>query len=226
MQYASFDDYSYDRVAWFYDELAAVYSLGRIRRSKERQLDSIRKGDRVLYAGVGCGTDALLAARFGARVTAIDLSPRMLARFARRLAREGLDAELIEGDAAAHVPATPYDVVVANYFLNLFEVERAEAMLQRLGACVRRGGSLMITDFARPLGGPLAGWITGAYYAPANAIAAAFGFCARHPIPDYEKLLAGMGFHMHREERLPVLLGENPAYVAIVAERSGRAVGG
>lgn len=219
MQHAGFDEYSYDRVAWFYDELAAVYSLGGIRRSKAMQLESIRRGDRVLYAGVGRGSDALLAARFGAHVTAIDLSPRMLARFARRLARESLEAELIEGDVALHAPVGEYDVVVANYFLNLFEERRAEVMLRHLGARVRRGGAFMITDFALPRGGSLARAITGAYYAPANAIAAAFGFCARHPIPDYAKLLAGTGFRIRREERLPVLLGDNPAYVAIVAER-------
>ena len=56
-----FDDYSYDAVALLYDELAELYSLGRIRRSKEVQLESIAKGDRVLYVGVGRGADALLA---------------------------------------------------------------------------------------------------------------------------------------------------------------------
>jgi len=219
MQGARFDEFGYDRVAFLYDELAALYSLGRIRRSKEVQLEWIAKGDRVLYAGVGRGTDALLAARFGARVTAIDLAPRMLARFERRLAREGLEAELIVGDVADHQPASDYDVVVANYFLNLFDVERAREMLRHLGSLVRRGGALMLADFARPSGGRLARAVTSAYYRPANGIAWAAGCCALHPILDYARLLAPLGFRIRSERRLPVLLGVNPAYVSIVAER-------
>ncbi len=214
-----FDDYSYDAVAFLYDELAAAYSLGRIQRSKASQLAAIARGDRVLYAGVGRGSDALLAARFGARVTAIDLSPRMLARFERRLAREGLTAELIRGDVAAHAPERAYDVVVANYFLNLYEVERAGQMLRRIAGLVRRGGRLMLADFARPAGGWFARSLTHAYYRPVNVVAWALGFCALHPILDYARLLEPLGFRIRSERRFPVLLGANPAYVSIVAER-------
>ncbi len=214
-----FDEYPYDVVAALYDELAALYSLGRIRRSKEVQLAAIAKGDRVLYAGVGRGADALLAARFGARVTAIDLSPHMLARFERRLAREGLEAELIEGDVADHRPVADYDAVVANYFLNLFDVPRARDMIRRLGGLVRRGGVLMLADFAQASGGGLARALTSAYYRPVNGIAWAMGLCALHPILDYVRLLEPLGFRIRSERRFPVLLGVNPAYVSIVAER-------
>ena len=214
-----FDEFPYDAVSGLYDELAALYSLGRIRRSKEFQLASIAKGDRVLYAGVGRGADALLAARFGARVTAIDLSPRMLARFERRFAREGLEAALIQGDVADHRPAAEYDVVVANYFLNLFDVPRAREMIRHLGGLVRRGGALMLADFARYSGGGVARALTSAYYRPVNSLAWAMGFCALHPILDYARLLAPLGFRVRREQRFPVLLGVNPAYVSIVAER-------
>jgi len=214
-----FDDYPYDGVAGLYDELAELYSLGRIRRSKEAQLASIQKGDRVLYAGVGRGSDALLAARFGARVTAVDLSTRMLARFERRLAREGLEAELIEGDVADHRPVTEYDAVVANYFLNLFDVPRARAMIRHLGGLVRRGGSLMLADFARASGGRVARALTSAYYRPVNGLAWSLGFCALHPILDYARLIEPLGFRIRSERRFPVLLGVNPAYVSIVAER-------
>jgi len=214
-----FDDYPYDRVAFCYDELAAIYSLGRIRRSKAVQLEAIARGDRVLYAGVGRGADALLAARFGARVTAIDLAPRMLARFERRLLREGLTADLIYGDVADHRPERAYDVVVANYFLDLFDVERAHAMVRHLAGLVRRGGRLLVADFALPSGGPFARALTSLYYRPVNAIAWALGFCALHPIVDYTELLAPLGFRIRSERRLPVLIGANPAYVSIVAER-------
>lgn len=214
-----FDEYPYESVAWLYDELAALYSLGRIGRSKAAHFAGIEAGDRILFAGVGRGSDALLALRRGAKVTAIDLSPAMLERFAHRLARAGLEAELLRSDVADHRPDRPYDVVVANYFLNLFEEARAREMLSRLAQLVRPGGALLLADFARPLGGTVARAITNAYYRPVNWIAWALGFCARHPILDYRLLLEPMGFRIRSERRFPVLFGSNPAYVSIAAER-------
>lgn len=214
-----FDEYSYGSIAGFYDWLASIYSRGQIAASKRGQLESIECGDRVLYAGVGRGQDALLAARFGAQVTAIDLAPEMLERLSKRLAREGLESELICGDASVHKPDERYDVVVANYFLNLFDVEHAREMLRHLGELVRPGGTLLLTDFALPQGGPVARAITEIYYRPVNWIAWAFGFCALHPILDYARLIEPMGYRIHSERRLPVLLGVNPAYVSIVAHR-------
>lgn len=214
-----FDEYSYGSIAGFYDQLAAFYSRGRIGASKRGQIDTIQIGDRVMYAGVGCGEEALQAARLGARVTAIDLAPQMLERLSSRLALENLESELICGDVAKHEPGEIYDVVVANYFLNLFDLERARSMLRHLGGLVKPGGILLLTDFAPPLGGPFARAMTELYYRPANWIAWAFGFCALHPIFEYVRLIEPMDFRIRSERRLPVLFGMNPAFVSIVAQR-------
>lgn len=214
-----FDEYPYGSIAFVYDWLAAIYSRGQIAASKRTQLDAIECGDRVFYAGVGQGEDALSAARFGARVTAVDLAPEMVERLSRRLTHEGLVAELICGDVAKHKPAELYDVVVANYFLNLFDVEHAREMIRHLGEFVKPGGTLLLTDFALPEGGRVAHAITEWYYRPVNWIAWLFGFCALHPILDYASLVEPMGFRIRSERRLPVLLGTNPAYVAIIADR-------
>ncbi len=214
-----FDRYGYGSVAGFYDELAAFYSRGRIGATKQSQLQYLKPADRVLYPGVGRGEDAIQAARLGVEVTAIDVSQPMLRRFRRELDRERLEAELIQADVSIHRPREPYDVVVANYFLNLFEADRARAMLALLGGWLRPGGLLLISDFARPLGGPLARLLSEAYYRPINWIAWALSLCALHPILDYRRLLAPPTFRIVSEDRLPVLLGQNPAYIAIVAER-------
>ncbi len=214
-----FDEYPYGSIAAIYDGLAALYSLGRIAASKSFQVDAVETGDRILYAGVGRGEDALEAVRRGARVTAVDLSEVMLGRLANRLDQESLDGELVCGDVAKHVPAETYDVVVANYFLNLFEVDRAQEMLERLAGHVRPGGSLWLTDFARPEGGFLARLICELHYRPANWIAWALGFCALHPILDYAPMIERAGLRIHAERRLPILFGRNPAFVSIEARR-------
>ena len=214
-----FDEYSYGRVAGVYDLLAGLYSFGQIGATKRVQLDSIKSGDRVLYAGAGAGDELLLAARFGARVTAVDLAEEMLERVSKRFVREGLSSELICGDVASHKPDELYDVVVANYFLNLFDTERAREMARHLCELVKPGGTLLLTDFALPKGGPLARLISEMYYRPINWIAWVLGFCALHPILDHARLIEPMGFRIRSAQRFPILSGANPAFVSIVAQR-------
>jgi len=56
---------SYESVAWCYEEIARLYSLGRIPETRAYEVEQMRAGDAALYVGVGCGEDALLAARCG-----------------------------------------------------------------------------------------------------------------------------------------------------------------
>jgi ubiquinone/menaquinone biosynthesis C-methylase UbiE len=214
-----FDEYSYASIAGLYDLLAGLYSRGQIAASKRVQLDSIESGDRVFYAGAGTGEEILLAARFGANVTAMDLADAMLERVAKRFTREGLSPELICGDVASHEPIELYDVVVANYFLNLFDVRRAREMARHLCGLVKPGGKLLITDFALPVGGSAGRLMTEIYYRPVNWIAWVLGFCALHPILDHARLIEPLGFRIRSARRFPVLLGANPAYISIVAQR-------
>ncbi len=214
-----FDDYSYHSIAAVYDLLAGICSRGQIAASKRIGLDSIESGDRVLYAGAGAGEEILLAGRFGAKVTAIDLADGMIRRVSERFASEGLSAELICGDVVNHQPAELYDVVVAHYFLNLFDVAHAREMARHLCGLVKPGGKLLIADFALPIGGPVSRLMSEVYYRPINWIAWALGFCALHPILDYARLIEPMGFRIQSTRRFPVLLGNNPAFVSIVAQR-------
>ena len=131
-------------MAWCYDELAALLSAGRIAAAKSDQLEMLEPGDRVLYAGVGRGVEALCAARRGVRVTALDRCPAMLDRFAVRLARAGLPAQVVCEDLFSHRPASAYDVVVANFVLNVFAPEEMAAALTHLARLLRPGGRLLV----------------------------------------------------------------------------------
>lgn len=211
--------YSYDRVAWCYDGIAALYSLGAIAATKASQVSLLKPGDRVLYAGVGCGDDALLAARAGARVTAVDVSPRMLRRFEERLGRARLTAELQCGDVLAHRPARPYDAVAANFFLNVFTREALVEVLARLASLLRPGGRLLVADFALPPGGARRR-LAEAYYWPVAGAAWLLGLCALHPIHDYAAAGARVGLRVIGRERFRVLPGVPELYEAFVLERS------
>ena len=214
-----FDRYGYGSVVSVYDELAAFYSRGLIGETKRRSLESLKPGDRVLFPGVGRGDEAIEAVRLGAVVTAVDVSTSMLSRLRYDLDAQKLDAELIEGDVFEHRSGVLYDIVIANYFLNLYEASRAGAMIQALARLLEPRGRLVISDFARPSGGVFGRLVSELYYRPINWIAWLLGLCAMHPILDYADLLDPREFRIVSQTRLPVFSGANPGYVSIIAER-------
>ena len=71
---------------------------------------------RVLDVGAGTGFLSLLLAGQSYKVTALDLSPGMLARLRAKAAERGLAMETIEGHAQ-HPPAGEYDAVVERHLL-------------------------------------------------------------------------------------------------------------
>ena len=87
----------YDRQAAVYDLTEAPMELvafGRLRR----RLWADVNGDVVLEVGVGTGKNLSFHPE-GARVVAVDLSPRMLRRAASRARRLGKDVDLVLADA-------------------------------------------------------------------------------------------------------------------------------
>ncbi|MFG2697332.1 class I SAM-dependent methyltransferase [Kitasatospora sp. NPDC048407] len=102
-------------------------------------------GSAVLDVGTGTGTAAAAACARGARVTAVDAEPSMLAE-ARRTAPE---AEL----HTATLPELPFadgtfDAVVGNFVLN--HVGRPAEALAELRRVLRPGGRLALTTWAAP----------------------------------------------------------------------------
>src|SRR5579859_3240602 len=100
---------NYNRIARVYESLGYIYSGMQIYNAKASQTAHILPGDRVLYAGVGPGEDAALAAGLGAQVTCIDLSPSMLRQAEHHIAAAGLEAEFICGDVLEHPRFDHYD---------------------------------------------------------------------------------------------------------------------
>jgi demethylmenaquinone methyltransferase/2-methoxy-6-polyprenyl-1,4-benzoquinol methylase len=210
---------SYGAVAWCYDEIAAFYSLGQIGQAKASQVALLEAGECVLYAGVGRGEEALLAAQGGARVTALDSSPAMLARLRRALAREGAQARLVCGDVFDHAPGQPYDVVVANFFLNVFSPDEMRRALRHLVSLVRTGGRVMIADFAPPQGSAAARLVTRVYYRPVSLAAFASRLAALHPIYDYAREFETLGLELIRRDEFRLASWTPVLFESLVARR-------
>jgi ubiquinone/menaquinone biosynthesis C-methylase UbiE len=81
----------------------------------------VGRGSRVVDVAAGPGTLALLAARRGARVTAVDFAPRMIAALRERVAAEGLDLEALVGDGMAMaLPDRAFDAGFSMFGLMFF----------------------------------------------------------------------------------------------------------
>lgn len=70
----------------------------------------------MLDVGAGTGFLALLLAKLGYEVTALDLSAAMLSRLRNKAARAGLELKLVEGDAA-DPPVDGFDAVTERHVL-------------------------------------------------------------------------------------------------------------
>ena len=207
--------YDYGGVAFCYDELAALYSFGRIARSKRAFLAHVRAGDSVLVVGAGRGDDALEAARRGARVTAIDRSGAMLERLRTAAERDDLAVACVESRFETATLEEPFDHVVAHYFLNCFAEEEARRLLAALSRRVAAGGCLHLADFAPARGGRFARGLSALYYRAVNLAGWAMGLCALHEIPDLRLWLEDVGFAVEDVGRFPIGPGPAPAYWAV-----------
>ena len=139
-----------------YDFLSNLYSGRSIHHCKIAMInkDNIKKGDRVLFAGVGHGLDAIQAAELGANVTVVDLSETMLNQFRQKLKRNNpkLKIRQVHSDILEFNEFKKYDMVVANFFLNVFYQEMMTKVLEQLVRLGKPGAKIVVGDFSYPTG--------------------------------------------------------------------------
>ena len=206
-----------------YDLLGTLYSGKSIQHCKNAMLDEqvIGPGSRVLFAGVGHGRDAIHAARLGADVTVVDLSETMLRKFeeVRQAEAPDLDIRKIHSDILKVEEAEQYDMVIANFFLNVFDEQSMEKVLQHLITMTKPGGKVVVGDFAPPSGNILARSFKAIYWYAALSLFCLLANNAFHSIYNYPVHMRRLGLKVVNERHYKLLnmncfwsiLGEKPA---------------
>jgi SAM-dependent methyltransferase len=110
------------------------------------RLAGIEKGHDVLDVACGTGVAALSAARIGARVTGVDITPELVAQAKENAELMRLPATFLEGDAEAlPVPDAAFDVVVSQ-FGHMF-APRPEVAIAEMLRALRPGGRIAFSSW-------------------------------------------------------------------------------
>jgi ubiquinone/menaquinone biosynthesis C-methylase UbiE len=145
----------YDRIARFYDFLEAPMERSRFAMWRTKLRDGIT-GERALEVGVGTGKN-LPYYPHNVKVTAIDISPRMLERGRKKASDLGLEVDLREMDVQhLKFPDHAFDTVFATFVF--CSVPDPVLGLQELRRVCKTGGRLLLLEHMRP-GNPILGFL-------------------------------------------------------------------
>jgi demethylmenaquinone methyltransferase/2-methoxy-6-polyprenyl-1,4-benzoquinol methylase len=210
----------YRLVGPIYDALTVLASGSAIRRCRSAAAKYVKAGDRVLVVGAGHGSDVVDVARVGAHVTVVERSAAMLRALHKNVGAAGVDnaVTVVAGDAFDH-ENEGYDVVVANFFLNVFGLEGEARMRTHLIARLRLGGTLVVGDFARAPSGLRRMLATGAWYLALVFFKILTGNAVR-PMTDHAAAAEAYGLDVVSVDVFSVL--GVPLYASVAARRAAR----
>lgn len=136
----------FDRKIDTYDEVHAAFA-----ETKKLLTDGLPDGTKtVLDLGAGTGLELIpLFERFpDIRVTAVDVSPKMLAVLAERPFADRV--RIVCGDFFTADFGGPFDAVVSTSALHHFPPREKEELYRRIRGCLRPGGVFLNSDKVSP----------------------------------------------------------------------------
>ncbi|MFR9798812.1 class I SAM-dependent methyltransferase [Streptomyces sp. MS06] len=151
---------AWDAVAPDFDRFVTPHSMPFGTRILEPV--GVGPGTRFLDVAAGSGALALPAARRGAEVTAVDISPAMAERLAARARREGLDRVrvLVMDGEHLRLDDDAFDVSASLNGVSLFpDLPRGLAEMARV---TRPGGTVLVAAFGPPQKAEFIAWAVGA----------------------------------------------------------------
>jgi demethylmenaquinone methyltransferase/2-methoxy-6-polyprenyl-1,4-benzoquinol methylase len=205
-----------------YDFLSNLYSGQSIHRCKIAMInpENVKKGDKILFAGVGHGRDAMHAAALGAQVTVVDLSETMLKKFRQNLRQANAKWKIrqVHSDIMAFKEYQKYDMVVANFFLNVFDREMMAGVLDQLVKLGKPGAKIVVGDFSYPTGNILSRAFKVVYWYGAVVFFWLLARNALHNIYNYPEYMQRLGLTI--KEKRYFKLGIMDCYWSILGQKS------
>jgi demethylmenaquinone methyltransferase/2-methoxy-6-polyprenyl-1,4-benzoquinol methylase len=186
-----------------YERGMRVLTLGRWDRLLDETAARVGAGERVLDVGCGTGALAVRMARRGAEVTAVDVSPAMLAQAAARVAKEGLEERVtLREMGVAELDAFPdgaFDVVTSTLLFSELADHEVAVALDECRRVLCGGGRLLVADEVLPesAAGRVATWLLRLPFA---VVAFLLTQTTTHRIAGLKECMAVTGFDIIEEK--------------------------
>jgi tRNA (cmo5U34)-methyltransferase len=144
----------FDRIAPFYDIVVTIFSGGAVARCRNYFLKDIPSDAEILLIGGGTAPeiDFLFKNRFTGKIVILDSSAGML-----ELAKERVKRKFPEHsdkciftceDLRSYSPSGKFDVIITNFFLDLFTKSEIDIFIRKLAPSLKPGGIWLIADFS------------------------------------------------------------------------------
>lgn len=136
---------NYDKVALIYDGLARIVFGLSLEKAKKQHLNNIKDGDKVLIIGGGTGSILKYLGDYKVQVDFVDSSFKMMEK-AKRRARNKMSIHFHCLDIFQFAGRN-YDVIICNFFLDQFSVNRADAVVGLIHQKLKSSGLVLVSDF-------------------------------------------------------------------------------
>jgi ubiquinone/menaquinone biosynthesis C-methylase UbiE len=147
---------SFDLLAPHYRWMEFALAGEKLQRCRTAFIDEVPVPSSILLVGEGHGRCLLECCRRfpAAEVICVDASGRMLAEARHRLSREKQSptrVEFIQADILGwSPPASSFDLIVTNFFLDCFREEQLARIVSRIAAAAVPDASWLLADFQIP----------------------------------------------------------------------------
>lgn len=188
----------FDRVANIYDPLKRFVFGRAIHDSEVCFLDSIQREANVLILGGGSGEmlRMLLQRNTGCTVWYVEASARMLELARGNAANQTSRVLFIHGTESSLRSGIQFDVIITNFFLDVFPEKRVKAISEIIGRHLANNGYWIITDF-----------VNGRKWWQRVLLSAMYGFfklacrIGTHKLPFWQRIVNDNGFR-EKESRM------------------------
>lgn len=140
----------FNGIAPFYDSFARIIFGKELERAKRHYLNYVKDGHKILYIGGGTGSilPDLIEKHHDLEIDYIEASDKMIERAQKRVSHTGTSTiNWIHGTEDNIDKKGYYDIVITNFFLDLFRPEELDPLMSKINESVRLDGFWIFTDF-------------------------------------------------------------------------------
>lgn len=138
----------FDRVASYYDFLARLAFGKSIIDAQEYFLSEIREGDRILMLGGGTGwiLESIFKVTKPGVIWYVDNAKRMVEKSQSRNV-DSSKIHFIHGTFESIPPDLKVDVVITNFFLDIFSKDELQKLIEDIKSKMKPQGTWLCSDF-------------------------------------------------------------------------------